>query len=203
MAIAGKDFCVVASDTRMSTGYSIHSRNNPKFMRVTDKVVLVTCGMQADRATFFKTLRARAVMYEHKMGRPMSFNAVAQQVSTMLYYKRFFPYYTFNIVAGVDDDGLFKLASYDAVGSFSVQMNSAAVLGSGSAMIQPLLDDQVDFKNQTVRPDRELNAAEMVDLIKDAFTSAGERDIYTGDHVDIHVIQATGITHERFDLKLD
>eukprot|EP00300_Choanocystis_sp_HF-7_P037423 c53560_g1_i1.p2 GENE.c53560_g1_i1~~c53560_g1_i1.p2 ORF type:complete len:284 (-),score=67.93 c53560_g1_i1:85-909(-) len=201
MAIAGKDYCIIASDTRMSTGYSIHSRNSSKYLKISDKCILVTGGMQADRATFYKHLRAQAVMYEHKMGRKMSCEAFSQLTSTMLYYKRFFPYYCFSIIGGLDVDGVGCVYSYDAVGSFQRQW--CAVQGSGASLIQPLLDGQVDFKNQMRRPEGDLSAEEMVDLIKDAFSSAGERDIYTGDFVDIHVVKADGVAYERFNLKLD
>jgi 20S proteasome subunit beta 6 len=44
-------------------------------------------------------------MYEHEHHRKMSTTAIAAMLSTMLYYKRFFPYYTYNIVAGLDDQG--------------------------------------------------------------------------------------------------
>ena len=30
LAVAGNDFCVVASDTRLSEGFSIHTRDLPK-----------------------------------------------------------------------------------------------------------------------------------------------------------------------------
>jgi 20S proteasome subunit beta 6 len=55
-------------------------------------------------------------MYLHEHLKPMSTPAVAQLVSTMLYHKRFFPYYVSNIVAGLDQDGKGTLYSYDPVG---------------------------------------------------------------------------------------
>lgn len=54
-----------------------------------------------------------------------------------------------------------------------------------------------------LRLPRPLLAAQVVNIVKDAFTSAGERDITTGDHVDIWVIDAQGVHQEKFDLKYD
>jgi len=43
-----------------------------------------------------------------------------------------------------------------------------------------------------------------VQLVKDCFTVASERDIYTGDSVDIYVIEALkDIQHINFPLKAD
>ena len=42
-----------------------------------------------------------------------------------------------------------------------------------------------------------------VSLVKDVFISAAERDIYTGDGLQVHVISAEGIETELIPLRRD
>jgi len=118
----------------------------------------------------------------------------------MLYGRRFFPYYTFNIVAGVDEDGAGMVYGYDAIGSYdSVKV---VAQGAGQRYIIPLLDNLIDRKNRLDK-DYTLTLPDAVDVVKEAFITAGERDIYVGDAVEIFVITSAGITEERFELKKD
>lgn len=126
---------------------------------------------------------------------------MAQMLSNTLYYRRFFPYYTFNVVGGLDEEGKGCVFSYDAVGSFERSLYASS--GTGQTLVQPLLDSQVLFKNQPPENKRDLTLQEAVDLVKDSMTSAGERDIYTGDSVQIAKITATGVEYESFPLKRD
>jgi len=198
LAVAGKDFCVIAGDTRMSNGFSISTRQGNKVLKLTDKCVLATAGMQADTAALHKVLKARLQAYEHQHRKQMSLTAVAQMLSTVLYGKRFFPYYTFNVLGGIDEKGEGACFSYDAVGSFERVSYSSS--GTGQGLIQPLLDNQVGWKSQG---SKQLDAQEAKELVRDAFTSAGERDIYTGDSVDVYIVDASGVKSERFELKKD
>ena len=44
-------------------------------------------------------------MYEQEHGKKMKTSAIAAMLSTMLYQRRFFPFYVHNIIAGLDDEG--------------------------------------------------------------------------------------------------
>jgi len=207
LAVAGTDFVVVAGDTRMSSGYNIMSRDVPKLYQLTPHCILATAGMTAEAKTLRKVLHAQAVQYKFKHQKDISAPSVAQLLSNTLYYKRFFPYYTFNVLAGLDNEGKGAVWGYDAIGSF--ERNPYSVTGSGSALITSILDNQVAHLTQKEMKSPEeqkfpaLTHQQTVDLVKDVFTCAGERDIYTGDYVDICVITKDGTSHERLELRKD
>ncbi|CAH1786130.1 unnamed protein product [Owenia fusiformis] len=201
LAVAGEDFSVVASDTRLSEGFSIFTRDNPKTYNLTSNTVLGCTGFHGDALTLTKVLEARLKMYEHEHHKPMSTKAIAAMLSTILYYKRFFPYYVNNILGGLDEEGKGCVYSFDPVGSYERESFRAG--GTASSMLQPLLDNQIGFKNQIGVDQTPLTKEKAIFLVKDVFTSAAERDIYTGDQLIINVITKDGTRTEYFPLRRD
>lgn len=78
--------------------------------------------MYADFAALSKNLAAKLQMYKYNNEKQASMKAIASLLSRTLYYKRysppqslqllssmlpprFFPYYTFNLLAGFDENG--------------------------------------------------------------------------------------------------
>lgn len=54
-------------------------------------------------------------MYGHDHNKEMTCNAVAAMLSKILYYRRFFPYYTYNIIAGLDEEGKFTRVRFKTI----------------------------------------------------------------------------------------
>ncbi|KAM3856593.1 proteasome subunit beta type-1 [Vipera latastei] len=201
LAIAGEDFVVVASDTRLSEDYAIHSRDSPKCYKLTDTTVIGCSGFHGDCLTLTKILEARLKMYKHSNNKIMSSGAIAAMLSTILYSRRFFPYYVYNIIGGLDEEGKGAVYSFDPVGSY--QRDSFKAGGSASAMLQPLLDNQVGLKNMQDVKQLPLSLEKALQLVKDVFISAAERDVYTGDALKICIITKDGIKEESFPLRRD
>lgn len=176
------------------------------------QIVLSVVGFAADGNALKERLDNMVKMYKYKHGKPMSVSACAQRLSTILYEKRFFPYYVHAILGGLDEEGKGALYSYDPVGSYEREQCRAA--GAASSLITPFLDNQVNFKNQYVPGSGEGHALEPKKveplsretaerLVRDAFTSAVERHIEVGDHLQLVTITRDGIEEAFQPLKKD
>lgn len=201
VAIAGKNFSVIGADTRLSAGYNIFSREHSKLFNLTSKAVLASCGNWCDSDTLSSILKARVTQYEdaHE-NREISLNALAQLLSTMMYGRRFFPFYVSNILAGIYE-GKGYVYSYDPIGHCERHTYRAG--GSSSALLQPILDNQVGLKNMDQKPNIPLTVDRAVNLIRDTFISAAERDIYTGDGIKIAIITEKGVEEQTIPLRKD
>ena len=55
---------MVATDTRVSSGYSILARNHSKTIKLTEKCILTSAGMVADVETLHKNLAVKIRQYK-------------------------------------------------------------------------------------------------------------------------------------------
>lgn len=201
VAIAGDDFAVVAADTRLSSGYSIHTRDQNKLFKLSGTTVLASSGCWPDVLAFTSLIKARMQSYQQTHNKTMSTTAVAQMMSILMYNKRFFPYYISNILAGVDSEGKGCVYSYDPIGHCERATYRAG--GSSGPLLQPMLDNQIGYRNMQGVDKIPVSQEKAVQLIKDLFISAAERDIYTGDAVKISLITKDGVKEETLNLRRD
>ncbi|KAL8438123.1 hypothetical protein ACSSS7_000488 [Eimeria intestinalis] len=200
----------------------------------TSRCGIASSGMQADIQTLHKFLKTRVALFKHQHREEPSVVAVAQLLSTVLYSRRFFPYYTFNVLFGLDSEGKGAVYGYDAIGSFErAQYNCA---GTGCQLTMSILDNQVGrllrclylpfsplplllllliecpclllllqsiARNNQTRTRPPMTKEETVAFVRGVLASAGERDIFTGDHAELVLIDSAGVHSEFVPLRND
>jgi len=156
--------------------------------------------MVADIETLHKLLISKVKTYERTFKRPPTVESLAQLLGNTLYSRRFMPFYAFNLLCGLDKDGQGIVYGYDAIGSYDKL--TYGVQGSGSELGAPILDNQFighNFLVKQVAPD--VKTAE--DTAKDIINSIAERDIYTGDQVELVIIDRNGVHYKRDAIRRD
>lgn len=201
LGVAGEDFAVVASDTRLSEYYSIHARDVSKLFRLSPKMVLGCAGFYGDVLTLTKEMNMATQIYEYEHGRTITCPATAEMLSKKLYYRRFFPFYTYNVLVGLDAEGKGAVYGFDPIGSFERETFRAS--GSSASLLQPLLDNQIGYHNMPNAKREPLTQEKVVALVREVFSCAAERDIQTGDGVVINIITKDGIKEEFYPLRSD
>lgn len=97
---------MIAADTRHVSGFSINTRYAPKCYEVGDGIVVGATGADADAKQLIKRIMQRIEWYHHVHNKKLSVGACARMVQGMLYRKRFFPYYAYVFVCGLDENGM-------------------------------------------------------------------------------------------------
>jgi len=203
-AIAGAGYVIVAGDTRLNGDFCFHTRNDEsKLFQLTANTFLASGGMQADRLELQQVLRHNLAWYSFNNGGTIaSTQAISQLLSTVLYRRRFFPYYTFNIIAGINEKGDGVCYSYDAVGC--TEPLNYGTTGTASSFIEPLMDCLIQRRNMVAQAPQTLTKDEALTLLKNAFASAAERDTFTGDSVRFYILTPGGnVATEVLELRKD
>lgn len=102
----------------------------------------------------------------------------------------------------MDKNGKGVVYGYDAIGSYGP--DKALAQGSGAHMILPFLDSEVQgYNNPDHSKKPPLTPERATELIYEAFKAAAERDIYTGDKLEIIVLTKEGAKTEWRQLRRD
>ncbi|KAI6230326.1 Proteasome subunit beta [Aphelenchoides fujianensis] len=188
-AIAGENFVVAATDTRMTvSGFSVMTREGDKIHVLNENIVLATSGFHGDVQQLKRVLDARLHKFRFDYRCDMTVDLCAELLARNLYYKRFFPYYTGAILCGIDEHGKGAVYSYDPVGC--IERNPYEASGGGTTLLMPFLDNQL-LQHHIKTDDRHsLTIERAIGLVKDAFNFVAERETSTGDAIEVVVAEA-------------
>ncbi|ELQ74504.1 20S proteasome, regulatory subunit beta type PSMB1/PRE7 [Trachipleistophora hominis] len=201
LAFKQQDYVIIAADTRHSSEMGINSRKMTKIFEF-DGFIFSGTGFYADLNEVYFRLRYEVERYENEVEKRIGISALAHKLLNILYSRRGgLIYYVFSVLVGKDETGEPVLYSFDPIGSYEQVM--CKCYGSASPMIQPLLDSTIMKYNQENASYQSLCMEESVELTKKAFFAAAERDVNTGDYLQIVVYKRDGVNEELVDLRKD
>ena len=174
------DGVVLATDTRVTAGGFIAHKRGKKLLKIEDNIAMTISGGVADAQNVVDTLKYYANLYRIEKGRPMPVKAAAQVVPNMLFSSRLYPFIADVLVGGVDNTGG-SLFNVDFFGS----MNQEKVIatGSGSPVAYGILE--AEFKEG-------MTAMKAFPLAAKAIIAATRRNVATGDHFDVAILDKQG-----------
>ena len=169
------DGVVFASERRISYGNFLVSKSTKKTFQLTPRVGAACAGLVADMQLLSLQIQAMAKIRKMELKREVSPNSIAKMISNMMYERRFFPLLTQVIVGGVVNEP--SIYTLDPLGS--VLPDNYAAVGTGAEMALAVLDSQ--FQNN-------LNEQDAVNLVIKSVESATLRDSFSGDGIDVLII---------------
>ncbi len=170
---------VFASEKRIAYGNFLVSKSTKKTFQLTPRVGADCAGLVADMQILSLQISALAKIRKMEIKREIPPNTIAKMMSNMMYERRFFPLLTQVIVGGVVD----KPAIYTLDPLGSVLPDDYAAVGTGAETALGVLDPQ--FKENMTEKDA-------IELAKKAVKSAILRDSFSGDGIDVLVINSEG-----------
>ena len=179
LGIVCKDGIVMAGDRRGTVGNLIYSRDYSKVRVLNDYLVFSGCGSAAETQKVSKLLTAELKLKELKSKNRPSIRQSASLLSNINAFESAF------LLAGFDEDGTCSL--YDVlVGYMKEVKDYTASVGSGMPYALGLLERQYK-KNMSVE--------EGIKLAIESIKSSTQRDVFSGNGIDVVTITKDGIKH--------
>lgn len=179
VGVSFDDGIVLASERRIAYGNFLVSKSTKKTFPLTPNVAAACAGLVADMQLLSLQIKALAKIRKMEIKRDVPPNSIAKMMSNLMYERRFFPLLTQVIVGGlVDKPSIYTL---DPLGS--VLPDEYAAVGTGAEMALGVLDQSYKEK---------LTEKEAVDLAIKSIRAATMRDSFSGDGIDVLVINKQG-----------
>ncbi|MGZ4892208.1 MAG: archaeal proteasome endopeptidase complex subunit beta, partial [Halobacteriota archaeon] len=170
IGIVCKDGVVLASESRVTMGNFISSKEGKKIYQIDDLVGMTIAGGVGDAQSLVRTITVEAKLYKMRQGKPMTVGAIATLLSNILNSNRYYPYFVQLMIGGFDKNAS-SLYSLDAVGG-QIEERLASAQGSGSPIAFGVIEDRYSEK---------ISVEEGVDLAIRALSSAMKRDSASGN----------------------
>ena len=186
VALMCKDGIVLAADKRATSGYLIANKKFEKIINITDNIAVTVAGTVSDVQLLAKYIKAELKLKQIRTDRENTVKEAANLLAMLVYNNirklSLIPGISHFIVGGKDEDG-FHIYDLSPDGSIA-EIDDYNTSGSGSVMVYGVLETL--YK-------KNLSVEEGVKLAAKCVNAAIQRDIASGNGIDIVTITKDGI----------
>jgi len=186
VALLCKDGIVLAADKRATSGYLISYKKFDKIINITDNIAVTVAGTVSDVQLLAKYIKAELKLKQIRTDRESSVKEAANLLAMLVYNNirklSMIPGISHFIVGGKDESG-FHVYDLSPDGSI-VEVDDYISSGSGSVMVFGVLETLYK-KNMSID--------EGIKLAAKSVNAAVQRDIASGNGIDIVTITKDGI----------
>lgn len=191
IGIVCKDGVVMASDRRATAGNLVMSKNLQKTVRVNDYLAVSGTGIASDIDMQRKILAAELRLKQLRSKKRSTVKEAANLAAIMTYrgIRQFsaIPSIVGSLVGGINEDGSAELYTVEPAGSVVRVEDFDANFSSGMPFVLGLLERQ--YK-------KEISVKEGVELAVEALKASTQRDVGSGNGIDVFSITKEGVKHE-------
>ncbi|HLD18903.1 MAG TPA: proteasome subunit beta [Candidatus Nanoarchaeia archaeon] len=186
VGIQCKDGIVLAADRRATAGYLIANKKAEKVFPLNERIAVTISGMVSDAQLLTKLMKAELKLKEMRADREVTVKEAANLLAGLIYGNvrrpSMIPGISHFLLGGTDSSG-FHLYDLFADGSIT-EIDDFVASGSGSVIAYGVLETL--YK-------KDLSVADGVDLAIKSVNAAMQRDIASGQGIDVVSITKDGV----------
>lgn len=191
--MCGKNCVAIACDTRFGIQLQTVATDMPKVFRMTDKLYVGLAGLATDMITVKQVLEYRLKMYRLTEDRDISPKAFSNLVSSLLYEKRFGPYFIEPVIAGLDENNEPYICAMDLIGA-PVSTKDFLVGGTSS---EELYGTCESLFRANLEPE------DLFETVSQALLAGVNRDCLSGWGALVYIISPEGVVVRKLKSKQD
>jgi proteasome beta subunit len=181
-----KDGIVLAADRRASAGYMVADKKSRKVVPINDDIAITTAGLVSDIQLLTKVIKAQLKLIEIRRGKKSTVKQAANLLGGMVYSNirrmSMIPGIVGFILGGKDLSG-FHLYNLGIDGSIT-EVDDYAADGSGMQFATGVLESSYR---------KDMTVSEGIKVAVAAVNTAIQRDIATGNGIDVFTITKDGV----------
>lgn len=171
-----KDGVVLATERRVTAGNMISNKTAQKLFKIDQNIGITIAGLVGDAQVLARYLKAEVSLYRLRRSAPLSAEGAATLLANILSGNRYYPYYAWLILGGVDAKGGHVFSVDPAGGCIEDRFVS---VGSGSPFAYGIVEESYS---------KDVSTSDAIDIGLRGLTAAMRRDSASGDGYLVHVI---------------